>query len=67
MKITFYTYDKGKRTFLWDWPVTDYVPRKDEFVSLEALGYGDSGKGKVTLVQSVLWKDKNNVEITVGM
>ena len=67
MKITFYIHNKGKREFLWEWRDAQYVPRKDELISFKSLGYGEAGVNKVALVQSVLWIDKNNVEITLGI
>ena len=67
MKITFYIHDNGEREFLWDWRDANYVPRKDEFISLESLGYGYDGIGKVTIVRTVIWDDKDNVKITLGL
>ncbi len=67
MKITFNIYNEGKRTFLWDWHGANYIPRKGEFISLETLGYGDMGVDKAALVQDVLWKNKDHVEITLGL
>ena len=67
MNITFKIYNEGKRTFLWDWREAYYIPRKGEFISLETLGYGDIGVDTVALVQDVLWKDKDHVEITLGL
>ena len=67
MKITFFIYNKGEREFLWEWRDAQYVPRKDEFVSLKSLGYGEAGVNKVALVRTVIWTDKDNVEITLGI
>jgi hypothetical protein len=63
MKVTFIIYTKGKRTFLWDWNNVNIIPRKDDMIELTALGYGDKGVDKFAIVQNVLWKDKDNVEI----
>lgn len=65
MKVTFIIYTKGKRTFLWDWNNVNIIPRKDDMIELTSLGYGDKGVDKFAIVQNVLWKDKDNTEITL--
>lgn len=65
MKVTFIIYTKGKRTFLWDWNNVNIIPRKDDLIELISLGYGDKGVDKFAIVQNVLWKDKDNTEITL--
>jgi hypothetical protein len=65
MKITFIIYIKGERTFLWDWNYVNIIPRKDDLIELTALGYGDKGIDKYAVVKNILWKDKDNTEITV--
>lgn len=66
MKVTFIIYTKGKRTFLWDWNNVNIIPRKDDMIELTALGYSvKDGIDKYAIVKNVLWKDKNNVEITL--
>ena len=71
MKITFVFYNKsvfynkGEKIFLWDWNSVNTIPRKDDLIELTALGYGDKWMGKFTIVQNVLWKDKDNIEITL--
>lgn len=69
MKITFIIYDNksGKRTTLWTWTDVNFIPRKDDMIELSTLGYGDRGKDKYAVVQNVLWKNKYNIEITLGM
>ena len=65
MKITFIIYNNGKRTFLWDWNSINIIPRKDDLIELTALGYGDKGIDKYAIVRGVIWRDEDNVEITV--
>lgn len=67
MKITFVFYNKDEKTFLWDWNDVKFIPRKGDFIELTSLGYGDKGIGKFTTVNNVLWKEENNVEITLSL
>ena len=65
MKITFIVYNHRKKTFLWDWNNVICIPRKDDLIELTALGYGDKGIDKYAIVKNILWKDKDNTEITL--
>ena len=65
MRVTFIIYTKGERTFLWDWNNINIIPRKDDMIELSALGYGDTGVDKYAIVRGVIWRDEDNVEITV--
>ena len=67
MTIGFVAYTAtGKKDVLFFWNNADYIPRVGEFIKLESLGYHDTGN-KSVMVQRILWQNKNEVEITVGL